>query len=89
MLLLWQEARSILIVGHGATHDLVCDALAPHEHPACRHTGAAADGSSAPAPPHCSVTTLQRSGGGGWRVVGFAVPTVEDASSAAGGASKL
>ena len=64
-------ARTILIVGHGASHDYIPAALAPSTHPRERQCPACVD--------HVSLTTLLRdtaspddtAGPDGWRTVGW------------------
>lgn len=58
-------ARTILIVGHGASHDYIPAALAPSTHDVERHSPACVD--------HVSLTTLLRDLGmpDGWRTVGW------------------
>jgi hypothetical protein len=50
------DAKTILIVGHGATTDFVCGALREDAHPAALHSGAGPDGEPQMTPPHCSIT---------------------------------
>lgn len=55
-----EDRGSVIVVGHGATHDFVPGALCPEEHPTSRHTPYC--------PPHCSFTTLEEYDGG-WHVL--------------------
>jgi broad specificity phosphatase PhoE len=66
-------AKTILVVGHGATHDFVADALCGSEHPASHHCDF--DGELEITPAHGSLTTLVREGST-WITEAWAAPTV-------------
>lgn len=56
------QGATILIVGHGSTHDFVADALCPEEHRLKYHTPFCV--------PNCSITEIVDHGDG-WRLVSF------------------
>lgn len=60
---------SILIVGHAATHDFICDALCPDQHLEEHHTPFCV--------PHASITEIVEQGEGGWRIESFGLVGTE------------
>merc|ERR1712060_1433 len=56
------NGASVLIVGHGATHDFVAAALCPEEHLMKHHTPYTVE--------HCSITEIMKQGDR-WKLVGF------------------
>jgi len=57
------EGGSILVVGHGSTHDFVADALCPEQHLVRHHTGGYCV-------PHCGITEI-REDSERWRIKAF------------------
>lgn len=57
-----RQGATVLIVGHGATHDFVAEALCPEEHRLVHHTPFCV--------PNCSITEIVDYGDG-WRLMSF------------------
>jgi len=57
------KGASILIIGHGSTHDFVMGALCPQLHPTSLHTPACV--------PNCGITEIVEDAEGDWRPVCF------------------